>query len=272
MKLHLRLVKVRGNTFRLVTLRPETSVAFSTNYFHETWHILSDAHGARLLARLMWGLSYQRQPGTIIVIHGEHIKPTPFGAERSDPIALLPPGLTKQDAKTLRQLFRQLKHLGPSQSTVRWHTFGLDQALSEWQEKYQGDLSVEVNDPLHHWQEKRRLWHAEQMFRRGGFVCYSAPPEIMRSQSLIISQMQTDDYEMDYHYLSRDKGNCWPDGEVQIFDDYHARLAAAAQARQQVFQRDNLPTDSLQLYEIIAVHREEILRRRKAGRSSPKAV
>ena len=54
LKLHLHLCDLGGETFHVVTLRPDTDVCFSTNYFHETWHILSDVQGARALARLMW--------------------------------------------------------------------------------------------------------------------------------------------------------------------------------------------------------------------------
>ena len=265
MKVHLRLVNVRGYTYRVITLRPGTEAAFSTNYFHDTWHIVSDAHGARFLARLMWGLSYQRHPGTIILLHGEHIQPTPFGAEKSDPIALLPPALTRHDAKTLRLLHKQLKHLGPSQGTVRWQTFGLDQELEEWREDQNRDWSVERSDELWSWQEKQQLWKAEQMFRRGGFVCYAAPPEIMRRQAIIVSLMQTDQFGTDYHYLADNNRGHWADGEVQIFRDYHARRAAAAQARQEVLQQDNLPTEPWLLYQVIATRRDEILWRRRAA-------
>lgn len=43
----------------MVTLRPGTNALFSTNFYHGTWHILSDWHGARLLGRLLWGRAYQ---------------------------------------------------------------------------------------------------------------------------------------------------------------------------------------------------------------------
>ena len=45
--------------------------------------ILSDQRGAQLLARLLWGLSYQRRPGTLILVHGKHLLPTPFEADRA---------------------------------------------------------------------------------------------------------------------------------------------------------------------------------------------
>src|SRR5262245_54962636 len=52
LKMHLRVRRLAGRTYHLVTLRPDARVGFSTNFFHQTWHILSDHRGARLLARL----------------------------------------------------------------------------------------------------------------------------------------------------------------------------------------------------------------------------
>src|SRR6476659_3063566 len=90
MKMHLRVLTIDGVAYRIVTLRPSTKIVFSTNFFHGTWHIVSSQRGARLLARLLWGLAYERHPGTMILIHGDHLVPTPFEAERSDPFILAP--------------------------------------------------------------------------------------------------------------------------------------------------------------------------------------
>ena len=60
----------------------------------ELWHIVTSHPGAHLLARLLWGLSYERHPGTLLVIHGDHLAPTPFEAERSDPFIFAQSGLT----------------------------------------------------------------------------------------------------------------------------------------------------------------------------------
>ena len=80
LKLHLRVVRIRDRSYRLLTLRPGARAAFSTNHFHGTWHILSDPHGARVLARLLWFLAYQRAPDTLVAIYGETLRPTPFEA------------------------------------------------------------------------------------------------------------------------------------------------------------------------------------------------
>src|SRR5262249_19966513 len=129
LKMHLRCLTMGGYPFRIVTLRPGTKIGFSTNFFHQTWHIVTDQRGARLLARLLWGLSYQRQPGTVVLVHGNHLLPTPFEAERSDPFLLVPASVTRLDPSALRILKSRLNHLGPPAQTIRWQTFGLDAAL-----------------------------------------------------------------------------------------------------------------------------------------------
>ena len=68
LKLHQRLITLDGQEYRIITLRPGTTARFSTNYFHETWHILSDEQGAQTLARLLWGLAYCKLPRTLIVL------------------------------------------------------------------------------------------------------------------------------------------------------------------------------------------------------------
>ena len=61
--MHLRLLTIDRHAYRIVTLRPGTEIVFSTNFFHETWHIVTSQRGAHLLARLLWGLSFERHPG-----------------------------------------------------------------------------------------------------------------------------------------------------------------------------------------------------------------
>ena len=123
LKVHLRLVSVGAITYRVVTLRPATRVAFSSNYFHDTWHVLTGCSGALVLGRLLWGLGFQRQPGTVVLIDAPHLVATPFESDPADPILLIPEGLTAVDAASLRELRRRLPAVPTA--TIRWHTFGL---------------------------------------------------------------------------------------------------------------------------------------------------
>lgn len=54
---------------------------FSTNRYHQTWHVLSGLRGAQLLAHLLWGLAYQRVPGTLVVIGAPWLNPEPFAPD-----------------------------------------------------------------------------------------------------------------------------------------------------------------------------------------------
>ncbi|GII58369.1 hypothetical protein Pth03_67580 [Planotetraspora thailandica] len=65
---------------------------------------MSDIHGARLLGRLLWGLAYQRRPGTLVVIGPQHLDSSPFDAEPADPIALVPSHLTTLPARAATSL------------------------------------------------------------------------------------------------------------------------------------------------------------------------
>src|SRR5262245_38255324 len=121
MKLHRHRLRLRGQQYTVVTLRPGTQARFSTNFYHQTWHILSDWHGARLLGRLLWGLAYQRVPGTLVLIDRPFLDPNPFDAEPADPIALVPALLTSLTDKAARELRQQLP-LVASDGTVRWQT------------------------------------------------------------------------------------------------------------------------------------------------------
>jgi hypothetical protein len=242
MKLHLREVWIGRTVYRVLTLRPGTVAAFSTNYFHGTWHIVSDPPGARLLAHLFWGLAYQKQPGTLFLIHGDHIRPTPFDADPSDPILLIPAHLTRFHSDHLRQLKLRLPHLGAPERTVRWQTHGLDHALST-QQWYQEDACKA-------WrlrQEARGPWSHEHATRAGGFLCYTAPPSVLRHRAFNIHRMSEERSAMTYEYLAEGRGHHYGEGEVQIFPDYSRQLSDAAVARREVLaaSRDRLDPETL---------------------------
>jgi hypothetical protein len=95
---------------RVITPRPGTGVRFSINRYHQTWHVLSGLRGAQLLAHLLWGLAYQRVPGTLVVIGAPWLNPEPFGAGRSDPVAVVPAMLTALGPQAARQLRQRHAH------------------------------------------------------------------------------------------------------------------------------------------------------------------
>jgi hypothetical protein len=219
-KLHLRVVEVNRKILRVVSPRPQLGARFSTNYFHDTWHILAGPDGAAVLGRLLWGLAFQRLPGTLILIDGAHLVSTPFEGDAADPIALVPTDITHVDADDLRALRQRLRRSPPAPTTIRWHTAGMAEALAAphapggWRRRWR--------DPI---------WQREHMTQRAGCVCYAAPGPVLRARALGIHQMGGDGY---FPLAEQRRGQWRYDGEVQVIDDFAGEVAAARQARRQL--------------------------------------
>lgn len=233
MKLHLDVRRFGGRELCVVTLRAGTEAAFSVNYFHDTWHILSDERGARLLSHLLWGLSFQRVAGTLICLHGPHLHPTPFDADPSPPILLIPAHLTPLDEDAFRTLKRSLScgNAAPERAaTVRWRTFGLSAARERAERGEDVESGLRWNDPI---------WKRDRMVPCGGFICYTAPAEILRFQAVGLLRMAPrGPEEMDYHYLAESHAGPHAEGEVQIFADYRRMCSEASVARREVLERE----------------------------------
>ncbi|MBK9035850.1 MAG: hypothetical protein IPL61_32145 [Myxococcales bacterium] len=251
LKVHLRLVAVGGVTYRVVSPRPATVARWSTNYFHDTWHILTGGAGALVLGRLLWGLAFQRQPDTLVVIDRPHLTPTPFEADQADPIALIPAGLTAFDVDRLTVVRRRLAGVAPT--TIRWHTFGLPQALAA----PRGPRF----DP--HAAQRGR----EQMARRAGMVCYTAPPAILREAAVDVYR-QRGCADMTYVPLAEGDRRQWqPAGEVQVFGRFDDEVAAAVVARREVVAAPARPLSDQAVRHAVWARRDDVIARRRAARA-----
>jgi hypothetical protein len=215
-KLHRHVVACGGRDYTVITLRPGAYARFSDNYYHGTWHILSDWHGARALGRLLWGLAYQRVPGTLVLIDRPQLDPSPFSGEPADPIALVPSRITSLSDRAARDLRARLPLTRPT-GTVRWQTHGLDLAIAA------GDT----------WWRGRRPSDS-RITRSGGLITFAGTPGVLRDWAVAVYQLgeYCSPNGMDYLYLG--DGSCWGDGELQIFRDYRRRVSAATQARREV--------------------------------------
>jgi len=224
LKLHRRRLRLDRRDYTVVTLRPGTVARYSTNYFHATWHIVSDWHGARLLARLLWGLAYQRTPHLLVVIDRPFLDPNPFDGEPADPVALVPM-TTPWGPKAARDLRRRLPRAGDPDGTVLWRTHGLPAAAGE-------------RRPLWTYPVRDRL----RVDRVGGLVTLAADPPALRDTACAIHRLGEYSYQ-GMSYVDLDDWN----GEVQVFRDYARRVSAARVARREVLAgtSDPLPPDSL---------------------------
>ncbi|GAA3202848.1 hypothetical protein [Actinocorallia longicatena] len=227
MKLHRRSLRLDGRPYTVVTPRPGTTARFSTNFFHETWHVLSDDRGARLFGRLLWGLAYQARPGTVVAIGPAFLDPTPFDADPADPIVLLPAwhtGLTPRAIKDLRTGLRR----GGSDGTVRWRTPGLDAALADVRGWYRRTV------PAHHHRD------SGDVTRAGGAIVLR-PGSALEARTWAVSAADLDSarYGTDHAYLG--EHGRWPTGEVQIFRNYREKIGTARRARAEVLRRPGTP-------------------------------
>ena len=237
LKVHLRVVPIGHTTYRVVTLRPSMGVRFASNYFHDTWHIVTGIAGAHVLGRLLWGLAFQRQPGTLVMIDAPHLVPTPFEADPSDPVLLVPAGLTRFDADDLARLGRTLRRAPVAPRTIRWHTFGMRAAFA----------GEPPHRPCHARPRPVEVLSRERMSRTAAFVCYTAPPALLRDHGRGIFRIAGERYGS-YHPLAEHRHGRWHfDGEVQILPDFDEAVArrevigdraiASEVARQAVFDR-----------------------------------
>jgi hypothetical protein len=266
-KLHRHVVRLGGTPYTVITLRPGTDVRFSNNRHHETWHILSDSRGARLLGRLLWGLAYQRVPRTLVLIEGPQLDPNPFDAAPADPIALVPAWLTPLPTRDARELRKRIPLTRPA-GTVRWHTPGLTAAAAAGLDAYLG---------IPWWWERRVGAGAgrHRVERAGGLLILAATPPVLRDWAVDVYRLGeppnppmdwTDlgwPYGMDYTDLGR------MDGEVQIFADYRQRVSAARVARREVLAGLTRPISPADLEPLIWQRGGEVrLRARRPQRTA----
>lgn len=229
LKLHRHPMRAHDRVRTVITLRPGTRVRFSTNRFHDTWHVLSDDHGARLLARLLWGLSYQARPGTVVLIDRPFLQPTPFDADPADPIVLVPGWCTTLDEHAARTLKSRLPLANP-EGTVRWRSFGLDRTL----EPATLDLWWDT-----WWDRHRHRPDSGDVTRRAGLLVLTPDtPDQARAWALAAACLDTANaYGTDHAYLAG------YDGEIQIFRRFGPMVNVAVQARAQVLSDVDAPTD-----------------------------
>ena len=261
LKVHLREIRVASYTYRVVTLRAATSARFSTNYFHDTWHILSDGEGARVLSRLLWGLAFQRLPGTVVLIDTAHLLPTPFEADPPHQILLIPPELTAFDPARLRSLRKQLRKASPCR-TIRWHTFGLPLALAK-----------ERHASTWFYAERRHDETLERVSQVAGFLCLTLPRAQLCEEACSVARLSN---VRDTSYVplayGRNPHSWQPEGEVQVFRHFRTMVSTARVARAHLVTANSRIATQEQRTAVIDRAERDQMRRRALATSTRDAT
>jgi hypothetical protein len=220
LKVHRRTLGLDHRRCTALALRPATEERFATNRFHQTWHVLSDVAGARLLARLCWAMAHERRPGTFAVIDPRYLVPNPFDADPSSPIVVVNNDLGPFSRPMAAALRHRLPFTTPSEGTVVLRTPGLDEALAAG------------GRPPRAWnRHQQRRW----IERVHGLLVIAAPPPMLREWAMTVARAGTWFHEgSDYVELSWSPGD-GADGEVQVFEDFAGRVATAQAARERLF-------------------------------------
>ncbi|GII26466.1 hypothetical protein [Planosporangium mesophilum] len=100
----------------------------------------SDLAGVRLLGRLLWGLSYQRRPDTLLVLDPGRMVADPDTGRPSPSVVLAVAAHTVLRPATARRLMRPGLWRSRPTGTVTWNTAGFPTAMAD----------------LHAWQDDRR--------------------------------------------------------------------------------------------------------------------
>lgn len=250
LKVHLRLVQTTRAEYRVLTLRPGIDVQFASNYYHATWHFLTDHIGASVLARLWWALSFDQHANVLLVIDGAHVVCNPFDDEPRKMLVFCNGDRTFVDDEVLRLVARERRAGTPSVKTVSLRTHGMALVERAARVELAGGDKRPWNrrmgrGPYH--RAERKLWMREIVEARAGAVVYRAPAEVLRVQALRIAQMTNAARlpingavggRTNHEYLAAGRGLRQPLGEVQIYTGFRDMVRAAAHAAQRVERAD----------------------------------
>jgi hypothetical protein len=221
MKLHRTVAYPDGREYTLVTLRPSTTERFAVNRFHDMWHVLSGRAGAKLFARLLWGLAYQRHRNTLVVVDRRFLDPTPFEADPAPPIVLVPTDRTPFGGAAARDLRRLPSRPKSPDGTVRWQTHGLDTALADVDAWWRSNPWAAWDGHAYH-----HTRTAHRVLREGLIVLPGSARELRQDAMAVAALAVSQATPMDYTFLSR--------YEFQVFHDFRRRVSAARTARREI--------------------------------------
>ncbi|MCM0676320.1 hypothetical protein NCC78_16730 [Micromonospora phytophila] len=129
LRLHRREWRHDGRSYQVISLRAADRTRYAARTERHWTVVSSDLAGARLLGRLLWGLSYQRRPDTLLVLEPGRMLPDPDHGRPSPTVVFAVADRTVLTPATARRLRRpELWRTRPS-GTVSWNTMGFPGAM-----------------------------------------------------------------------------------------------------------------------------------------------
>jgi hypothetical protein len=213
-KVHRRSLKLDGRDHTVLSLRPSDKVRFASNLNHNAWHIITDIGGAQLLGHLCWALSYQKKPGTFILIDEPNLLPNPFDADPSWPIAIANTDLGAPSRQALRQLKALLPLRTPSEGTVKLASFG---------------LAKETGAP--DWGMARYRADERALADLVGVCCFAATGQVLQDWARSMLRLDVSSRWMMTDYVDIAG---WA-GEIQIFRNFYEMVQKTLVVRRATF-------------------------------------
>jgi hypothetical protein len=235
-----------------MALRAGDRVRYSVERWRWGLIIRSDLTGARLLGRLLWGLSYQRRPDTVLVLDPGHLTGDPSHGGPSPAVVFGPSTGTVLTASTARALARPALWRTRPDGTVGWNT---DRLPAERADRQAQREARRLGAPWPHSPDEP----AARFVDAGGACAVLATPQTLRDWAVRIT----------------DAGGYWHHGEsctepaygqvaidVHAVRHYHRLVSAAARARAEVLAAGGRPADPAELDRRVAAHTEAVAARR----------
>ncbi|SDZ21036.1 hypothetical protein SAMN05444365_10779 [Micromonospora pattaloongensis] len=139
LRLHRREWHHGGRRYQVIALRPANPARYAVTAQDRWTLVRSDLAGARLLGRLLWGLSYHRRPHTLLVLDPGRMVADPDNGGPSPAMVIAVAARTVLTATAQRLSRPGLWRTRPAR-TVTWNTAGFPAGVTE----------------LHAWQDDRR--------------------------------------------------------------------------------------------------------------------
>ncbi|MFE3456402.1 hypothetical protein ACFXKD_02580 [Nocardiopsis aegyptia] len=252
LRLHRRTIGHHGRHFTVVSPRPTDPWRFGVRV-DECTMITSDVAGTRVLARLLWGLSYQRRPDTVLLIDSPHLVPNPWDGLPSPPVAFVPVPLSTVDASAVRRIRRHRPSRRPSEGGLTWNTHGYPAALAadtaRRRDMWEGRWEVE-----HAWTEPV---NGPRVRTFGDFVTISGDRRALRRWALDVGGLG--------RFWHADQSCAEPDSDfafdVHAIRHFHRQVSIATRARSEVMGAADAPADPRLLSERIACHAKAVAAR-----------